>query len=118
MDSRTYEVAQNSGTTSNATKMSTCLFTMSACDLTRIRRTITSKSEHFSLKVDKHLKSGRRSPPKPTNFLRLTQMLLQRQTSEGANVRFFAQAGDPAFLNLLCFVLNQFFLDIAFSFGE
>ena len=35
MNSRIYELAQNNGTTSNATKMSTCVFTMSECDLTR-----------------------------------------------------------------------------------
>jgi hypothetical protein len=38
--------------------------------------------------------------------------------SEGTDISFFAQAGDPAFLKLLCFVLDQFFLDIGARFGE
>ena len=34
------------------------------------------------------------------------------------DVGFFAQAGDPAFLNLLRFLLDEFFLDISAHLGE
>src|SRR5262245_50007704 len=44
----------------------------------------------------------------------------ERRTSksESLDVRFFAQAGDPAILNLLGFFLDQFLLDIGAHFGE
>ena len=38
--------------------------------------------------------------------------------SERPDKSFLAQAGDPAFLNLLRFVLNQFLLDISAGFGQ
>jgi len=38
--------------------------------------------------------------------------------SELPDIRFLAEAGDPAFLNLLCFVLDQFLLDIGAGFGQ
>ena len=38
--------------------------------------------------------------------------------SKRLDVGFLAQAGDPAFLNLLRFLLDQFFLDIRPHLGE
>jgi len=37
--------------------------------------------------------------------------------SKRPDISFLAQAGDPAFLNLLRFVLDQFFLDIGARFS-
>ena len=42
----------------------------------------------------------------------------ERKALERLDVGFLPQAGDPAFLNLLGFFLDQFLLDIGADFGE
>ena len=42
----------------------------------------------------------------------------ERNASERLDVSFLPQAGDPALLNLLSFLLDQFFLDIRPHLGE
>ncbi len=72
------------------------------------------------LRRSRRLRLGRREKKTPnaeSDRSRAGRPTLNAE-SEGADISFFAQSGDPAFLKLLRFVLDQFFLDIGARFGE
>ena len=50
--------------------------------------------------------------------LRISERGRAECVSERLDVSLCAQAGDPAFLNTLCFLLKQFLLDIVPRFGK
>ena len=90
-----------------------------------IRQTFALKGEHFPVEdsitdyeqeqspVVSRANANRLTPKGFANRLPTPNVKLERP-----DISLLAQTGDPAFLNLLRFVLNQFFLNVCSRFGE